>query len=102
MFSKSFWCALAFITPAQAKSHICACTENMGDCLSPYSQEILHKWYQQIENSVHFHFVLRTLSLKTRLQVDICVGAQRLILCFDELFRLFCGTGALVKIGRSY
>jgi hypothetical protein len=42
VFDKSFWCGLAFVTPAQATSYICACAENMGDCLSPYSQEILH------------------------------------------------------------
>jgi hypothetical protein len=41
LFDKYFWCALAFVTPAQATSYICACTENMGDCLSLYSQEIL-------------------------------------------------------------
>ncbi len=40
LFDKSFWCTLAFVTTAEATSYICACTENMGDCLSPYSQEI--------------------------------------------------------------
>ncbi len=46
-------------------------------------------------------FVLRTVSLKKRVQAELCIGLQRLMLCFVELSRLFCGMGAILKIGRS-
>jgi hypothetical protein len=39
--------------------------------------------------------------LTTGLQVESCIGTQRLILCFFKLLRLFRGTRALVKIGCS-
>jgi hypothetical protein len=57
--------------------------------------------YQQIVDSLLFQFVLRTLFLMTRLQVKICIGAQRFLLCFVKLSWLFCSTVAPVKIGRS-
>ncbi len=42
--------------------------------------------YQQIEDSLLFQFVLRTLPLTTRLQVEICIGTQRFLLFFCQTF----------------
>ncbi len=58
VFNILFWCTLAFVTSAQATSCSRAYTENMGDCLFPYSREILHKtWMRQ---SFSFHELHRT------------------------------------------
>ncbi len=47
--------------------------------------------YQQIEDSLLFQFVLRILSLMTRLQVKICIGTQQFLLCFVKLFVIVGG-----------